>query len=41
MVINATLLYDFLGCDGWVKIIFLLFHDIYIFIGFSYYVTID
>lgn len=39
MVIDATLICDFLGCDGWVKILFILFH--YIFIGFSYYVAIN
>lgn len=38
MVVNTSLIYDFLDCDDLVKTLFILFHDICIFIGFSYYV---
>lgn len=38
MVVNNSLIYDFLDCDDLVKTLFILFHDAYFFIGFSYYV---
>lgn len=41
MVVNTSLIYDFLDCDDLVKTLFILFHDIYIFIGFSHYVIPD